>query len=492
MNESLLARFSRGIAATGFGNASSMMLAMVITMILARRLPPEDYGVYVLLTVSAQFLVQLSSFGLDLSLAKFIVSTEDEERKRRIVNSAICLRLATGCLVGLAAYFGRSLLVSLFGTSLLLIAGYVSVLYFAQSFYITLRGALQGLYRFKRIGLADFILGITHFVLVVVLVLILQLGLIGLIYAKLISVSVACAFLYISIPVTKRIEADRSILKEMLRFGLPLQINDIIAVFYSRIDTLIIGMLLGPAEIAYYEMARMIPDALHSIYDSFRVVFFPFVSRFLAVGERIQVARMVNNSTRLLAVLSSFGALVALLFGNDVIRLIYSDKYLPSVSAFGVLLVVLSLSMVSNVLGTTLVAAGETNKPPLINTIHSAVSLVATLLLVLPFGIVGAALSRLIGTAVANPINLLFLRRKLATSLTAYLNCYLIFGACVLLVLVFQPEGFATKAAIVGLFILLCFWRSALTGNDLALLTRGTRLTVAKPWAILSAWRQRP
>ena len=44
MGSSLLSRFSKGIAATGLGNISSLMLGLTTTMILARRLPAEEYG----------------------------------------------------------------------------------------------------------------------------------------------------------------------------------------------------------------------------------------------------------------------------------------------------------------------------------------------------------------------------------------------------------------------------------------------------------------
>lgn len=457
-----------------------MVLGLLGTMVAARYLPAEAFGAFVLVQVVASFLTQVSSFGLDLSIAKFITSTEDERHKRKLINTAIHFRLFTILVVSLLTLIARPVLPTLFGSSLLPnLAIFVPLLFLLESSSGLLKSVLQGFFLFKRIGISDFMASLFNFLLIVVFLLSLDRGAMGLVYARVISLSLSCAFLYFSTPIKKQLEFHFNILKEVLAFGFPLQINDILSFIFSRIDTLIIGALLGPADIAYYEIARKIPDSLAHLYEAFRSVYFPFMSRLFALGERKKAAQMLNHSTRLISFVSILGALIVLVFGNDVISLLFSEKYLPSVPAFVLLMIALNVSLIGNVLGTSLVAVGDSNKPAIINAAHTAVSLASNLIFIPIFGIVGAALARLAGTSAANPLNVLFLqRREVDVRVRGYLKPILVFGTCLLLVLLLKPTTFLQKASVIPLFILPCVLLSVITGEDLVAFLGEARLTL--------------
>lgn len=459
-----------------------MVLGLLGTVVAARYLPAEAFGAFVLVQVVAGFLTQVSSFGLDPSIAKFITGTEDEQHKRKLINTAIHFRLFTILVVSLVTMIARPALPTLFGSSLLPnLAIFVPLLFLLESSSRLLKSVLQGLFLFKRIGIADFIASLFNFLLIVVFVLFLDRGVMGLIYARVISLSLSCAFLYFSTPIEKQLEFHFNILKEVLVFGFPLQINDILSFTFRRIDTLIIGALLGPADIAYYEIARKIPDSLANLYEAFRSVYFPFMSRLFALGEQKKVAQMLNHSTRLISFISILGALIVLVFGNDVIILLFSEKYLPSVPAFVLLMIALNIRLVSNVLGTSLVAVGDSNKPAIINAVHTAVSLLGNLILIPIFGIVGAALASLAGSSATNPLNALFLRRRrVEVRVRDYLKPILVFGACLLLVLLLKPTTFLQKASVIPLFLLPCVLLSVITGEDLVALLGEGRLGLLK------------
>ena len=481
-SDSLLSRFIGGTISVGLGTLSVMVLGLLGMMVAARYLTAEALGAFVLLRVVAFFFTQVSSFGLDLSMAKFITSTEDDRHKRKLINTVIYFRLFTICVVSLVALIVMPALSTLFGSSLSSdLAVFVPLLFLLQSSRRLLRSILQGFLLFKRLGRGDLIASVSNLILMVLFVLLLDRGLIGLVYARVISLSLACAFEYYCIPTKKQFEFHLDILKEALAFGFPLQINDILGFAFGRIDTLIIGALLGPADIAYYEIARKIPDSFAQLYEAFRAVYFPFVARLFARGEQKKAARVLNNSTRLISFASLLGTLVALLFGSDIISLLFSERYLPSVSAFVLLMIVMSISRVGNILGTSLVALGDSGKPAIINTAHTAVSLVSNLILIPAFGIVGAALASLAGTSAANPLNVLFLRRrKVDVRASDYLKPILVFGAFLLLALLLKPTTFLQKALVVLLFLFSCRFLSVITGDDLAALSREVKLVLFK------------
>lgn len=480
---SLLSRFIGGTISIGLANLSTMLLGLLGTMVAARHLPAEAFGAFVLLQVVASLLTQVSSAGLELSIAKFITSTEDEGHKRQLINTAICFRLLTVFIVSLVVLIARSTLPTVFGSSLLPnLALFVPLLFFLESSSNLLKSVLQGFFLFKRIGISDFIASLFNSLLIAVFVLFLDRGVMGLIYARVISLSLSCAFLYFSTPIKKQLEFHFNMLKGVLAFGFPLQINDILTFIYHRIDTLIIGALLGSADIAYYEIARRIPDSFARLYQAFRSVFFPFMSRLFALGEQKKAARMLNHSTRLISFISSLGALIALAFGHDVITALFSERYLPSVPAFVLLMIRLNIGLVSDVLGTSLVAVGDPNKAAVTNVVHMALSLMGNLIFIPIFGVVGAALASLAGTSATPPLNVLFLRRRRVDVRAGdYLKPIVVFGAYLLLVLLLKPISLLQKALVIPLFIPPCVFLSVITKEDLVALLGEAKLTLFKP-----------
>ena len=148
-------------------------------------------------------------------------------------------------------------------------------------------------------------------------------------------------------------------MKEILKFGFPLYLNEILTFGYRRADSLIIGGLLGPVSIAYYEVARRIPDSIATFYATFKSVFFPFMTNLFARGEKDKAEIIINNSVRWISLVIGFGALISLLFGEEIIVLIFSDRYLPSVPIFVLLMVGLIFTFIHYTFGYSLVALGE-------------------------------------------------------------------------------------------------------------------------------------
>lgn len=469
--ESVLSRFIKGTISIAFGNMSLLTLGLVGTMVATRRMPEEEYGVFVLFQVIAMFLMQISSFGLDLALAKFMAGAETDEERRRLFNTAWWWRFMIIPIASLLAFVARPLLTSLFGELLLEAFIFVPVLFFFDSMIKLLKAALQGYFRFRDIGIVDILSSVLNFGLIILFVLVMDMGLMGLIYSRIISIGAAFSYAFLRLPAQKRFEIDRSLLFQMLRFGTPLLANDILSFVYTRIDTLVIGALLGPAEIAYYEIARRIPDSLQRLYESFRSVYFPFISKFLDTNEYRKAARLLNTSSRYMAFASLLAAVGVMAFGADFLQLLFSDRYLASAPAFTVLMMTMGVSFVGNILGTTLVAQGETEKPAIINTVHSAVSVAGSLLFIPMFGIVGAAFAGLAGNLISNPLNLFFVRRgKLDARLWEYGKPLLIgFGVWAIYALV-SPTSFLVRTAFVALYVVVCALTGVLNLSDLAIL----------------------
>lgn len=489
-NESLLSRFIKGTISVGLGSASVIGFGLLNMLVAVRYLPAEDYGSFVLLTVVASFLVELSAFGLNLSTPKFLADNDDDDLQRRIINTVLILRILIMAAVIVLAVLARSVLSDMFGSSVLLdLIEYLPPLLFLQAMTKLLRSILQGLFAFRIMGYVDLISSVSNFALIIVLVAILKQGIVGLVYARIIAIGLSCAFAYFAIPVQKKLEFDRAILRKLVKFGLPLQINYILTFVFLRIDTLIIATLMGPAEIAYYEIARKIPENLVMAYDAFRAVYYPFIARFTANGELKRATEVINHSLRWISFFTILGALIALLFGNEIVVLLFTEQYLPSVPAFILLMIALNLTLVDYTLGYSLVAAGDATRPMMINVAHTTINVLANLLLLPVFGIAGAALASITGFVATNPVYAWFLRRReLRVRVDYYLRPIAVFGVFALATLALDPDSVIEKAAIIGLFLLACVVFSVIVREDVMIVFREARAIIAR---YLGVWRSR-
>ncbi|MBN1121006.1 MAG: oligosaccharide flippase family protein [Anaerolineae bacterium] len=437
------------------GDFARMLFGLLSTTIAARFLAEEVFGAFVVLNVVAVFLAESSNLGLGSSIVKFVTSTKDERRIESLINSTLSFQLMIIIVVSVLTFFIREPLSNLFKAGVVLDSFiFLPMMYAMESLYRTLRPALESLFLFKNTAIAESISSISNALFTILFVIVFDMDMEGLVYAKIISLGLAAGFAYLSLPIKKKLQLQFAPLKEMLIFGFPLQLNQMLTFFYQRLDTIMIGLLLGPAQIAYYEIARRIPDSLSSAYQSFRSVYFPVMASAFARDEYDEASKIINAATRLISFVMILGALIAALFGHELITLLFSDRYSSSVLPFILLMIGLAITMVNYTLGNALVAVGESNKPVIVNTTHTVIGLAANWLFIPIFGTVGAALATLAGLFGKNPLNVIFLRRKnVDVKPLEYLQTFFLFGLFVIPLIVFGKIPFAIRVLIVPLFI---------------------------------------
>ncbi|MEM9952747.1 MAG: flippase [Chloroflexota bacterium] len=428
---SSLAQFITGTLFTGAGKFMVMVLGIFGLAITTRILTPAEVGLYVLLLAIVIFLSEISSIGLNFAIPKFLPGIEDEDEERLTINTILIFRLFTIVVISVVAFLIAKPLFTLFSatvpaTTELLI--YISVLVALESIGKLLIAILQGHFKFKTIGLTNTISSMVNFGGILLFVLYFQLGLVGLILAKLASRVIAYGYALLSANLDLRLELDVPILKKLLIFGFPLQINYIMSFIFQRMDVFLIATFLGPLQVGLYEIARRIPDSLAEAYEAFVQVFFPFLSKFSETGENDELTQMLNVSLRWLVFTLLTGAMIAFTFGTEIITLLFSDQYTESGMVFGIVMVSFTIVVLDSTQGYTLIAVGKASKIPQINFVRTLISFVGYFLLIPPLGIVGAAMAGPIAMAMVNPAVVWFLRRSnVAVDYRGYLVSFAIF-----------------------------------------------------------------
>ncbi len=99
--------------------------------------------------------------------------------------------------------------------------------------------------------------------------------------------------------------------RRMFSFGWVLTVNSIAAFFLFQVQKFLVGFAMGPAAVAVYQSAAVVPSKIHAVVNAATEVMFPFASASRDRGELRRVyLRMLAGST--LAALVGFVSLVAL------------------------------------------------------------------------------------------------------------------------------------------------------------------------------------
>ncbi|RPI65565.1 MAG: hypothetical protein EHM47_18645, partial [Ignavibacteriales bacterium] len=124
--------------------------------------------------------------------------------------------------------------------------------------------------------------------------------------------------------------------------------------------------------------------------------FFPSQSRLFGEGNKSGAAALMNKSLNFFSIITIFGILISFLFREEIIVLLFSSAYIESSLPFALLMLNLYLRILSNIMGYSLVASGNSSAPVKVNSITSAVNIALSMVFIPTYGFIGAVYSLLV------------------------------------------------------------------------------------------------
>ncbi len=396
MDKNFKKKFLKGSAAASIGTISSMAFHFVSIMLLTRHLLKEEFGIYIIIILVVNLFNLIGGLGLEYTLVKFI-SSENEEERKNVFSPVILMRAAQLILVAVLFYALSDLVVPLFSVKIKSFVMLIPLLFFFTSFRDLFYNLLQGLNLFKKYALVQVISAAVRVGLILAFMNYGKLSLLNLVYIE-IGTTFLAVVTQISVVPFKKISlgaTDKEKYKKILKFSIPLYFNNLLTFTYDRISIFIIGAYLSPVSVAYYDVAQKVPEALKKIFHSFIIVYFPNISQLFSKGDKDAAENLMNKSLVIISLITTFCVLIAFLFRNEIIILLFSEKYLGSSLAFALLMLNFYLRAISNIMGYSLVSAGYSSVPVKVNSVSSIISIGGSLILIPLFGFIGAVYSLL-------------------------------------------------------------------------------------------------
>jgi O-antigen/teichoic acid export membrane protein len=315
-----------GVGWEGLSLFAGKTLLLVSTIILARILTPNDFGVVALALV----FVEYADVVADLGVAQAVVylppsaRTNDAAFALSLVWSVLLVAGAMLAAPLVASFFHRPDIVPMFrALSLCLLLGGTAevpeaLMYKSLHFRRRLRATLS---RAVAQGLVSIVLAVAG------------LGAWSIVLGYLTGAlvwNVAIWSLVDYRPTASFWRLRRSDVDPLLRFGLPAAGTSLILVLLFNIDYLIVGRRLGPEALAFYTIAFRIPElVMIKVYYMLSRVAFPMFS--IARGEPARLRRGYLASVRLQATYGALAGVGLALVAPMAVPVLFGARWAPAV-----------------------------------------------------------------------------------------------------------------------------------------------------------------
>jgi PST family polysaccharide transporter len=477
MKHDFLPQFIKGIISTGSGRLVNIVSGFFAFLIIVRLIPKEQLAAFILIQLIAYFFMVLSDlFVSDTAVIKLIVSSESKD-KIKVANTALGFKLLFGAFLSIIILLVKPVVLYFFQSKQLSqLFWCIPLFYLLFSFTSFFQEVLKGFYRYREIGVSEIINGLLYLLFTVILLIIFKKGVVGLAYAGFLSLATMIIYQYLAIPFKKGISFNFVLFKKIFRIGFLFGLNQFFIFIYEKIDKFMIGAMLNPVSLVYYEAASKVSKNSFRMYSSFKKVFLPNMLNLFARKKHREAAEVLNNSLRLITLVVIFATFVTLLFQEDIVRILFSQRYLASAPVLPLLMFVLSFRFVQSIFRMLLIVLGQSNKMLKLSIINAAANTTGNFIMIPLFGFIGAAYAGIFSYIITNLFSVRILKKSgIDFQVSQYIKPILVFVISAFLFWTIKPETVMFKLLLLVVFVFLCLLLSIVKKKDIFYLFESIR-----------------
>ncbi len=386
----------------------SKVLTFVTTIILTRLLVPESFGQVALALVTITGLEAIGSLGIGAAL---IYQRDNIERA---ANVAFSISIAMGLVLWATTTLAAPFIGSYFGdpgvAALLRVLAFVFIIQSLGSIHNSL---LSKELSFKRKLLPDLSRTLVKGGASITLAL-LGWGPWSLIWGQLLGEIATTVALWIVQPFRPRFVWDIQLGRVMLLYGLQIIAVETMAVLYTNVDYVIVGKVMGTADLAIYRQAFMVADLLiiSLCWITARVLFPSYSKLSHDLGALRKGFLVTLRYIALVTIPLGFGLwAVAPLF----VRTIFTEQWYGMIPLLQWLALRAAMDTLSFNAGSVFKAIG---RPVIISKliVVRLLILVPILLVAVRFGVIGVAVGQLCMAIIAGLLDFGMVKRVINVS----------------------------------------------------------------------------
>ncbi|MDQ7837654.1 MAG: lipopolysaccharide biosynthesis protein [Thermodesulfobacteriota bacterium] len=370
----------------GVSSLVTNTLAFVRSIVLARLLMPEIFGLMTIASIAIRSLETFTQAGLESALIHRQKSFEEAR------DTTFTLLVVRGFMLALITFIVSPLVAIYYERPVLeTIIKIIAITFILKGFRNINTIACRKELDFKRLAYFEQAAAVISFVIVVTLAYFLR-SIWALVIAQVAGSFMEAVMSFVIIPGRPRFRFDKKIAKELFGYGKFVTGLAIVVFISSEIDNALVGKVLGMNALGYYVMAYTLANLPAShITNLVSKIMLPAYSKLQSDLPALRNAYL--KVLRTVATLALPVAAGMLILSHDVVLVVYGEKWLPAVAALQVLVIYGLLRSIQANAGPVFFALGKPNIPFYINMVRLSLIAVSIYPLTKAYGIVGTAIS---------------------------------------------------------------------------------------------------
>ena len=323
-------KVASGVAWSFTEKLLTMVIQMAVSIIVARALMPEDFGVMAILTFFTSVALTIVDSGFSQTLIRKASVTDGDYRsvlRFNVVMSLLLYVVLTALARPIASMYDAEAIAIVAPVLFLVLP--INALCVVQTVMFTRE------FRFALLSKIVFFSSLISGAVAVAMAL-LGCGIWSLVAQRLLMMGIKAAVFWYIRRWRSAERASMASLRSMAPFSLRLLATDLIASMYNNVAQLFIGKMYSTASLGYYSQAQKLKDLpVTSSVQAVQGVTYPALSAMAGDDERLS-----QGYLRIVRMLSFvlFPAMLGLVaVAPDMFRLLLGERWMPTVPYFEIL-----------------------------------------------------------------------------------------------------------------------------------------------------------
>jgi len=378
-------------------------ISMALAVILARQLPPADFGILAL----AMIVFNMGNYFTDLGMRPTVVQTKADINK--VAHYAFVIVMVASLAFALLVVSLAQPLTSLLGGSeqLVPVLRWMSVYVVLDGLWIIPEALLRRDLRFKELSLSQ-VPGELASTVIAIPLAIAGLGVWSLVIGTIGGQVLRAILLWIYYRPwiwLRPQKWDREIVRGMFQFGLPSMGSGLTKFFQNQLDTFIVGRTLGETAVGLYNKAFTLTTRLSDMLTTsiFGNVLFPSYARMQ--DDKPRMARAYLKSTNMVFLIIVPVSIGLAITAPLMVPVLLGPRWAPMIPVWQLFSLYGLTCPISTNSAPVFSASGQPRRNMTASLVLIAVMAPLILLFIGPYGITGAALAVSLANVVAMGFN---------------------------------------------------------------------------------------
>lgn len=416
-----MSRLAKNTTYLTVASIGQKIVAFVYFALIARIVGVEWTGTYFLALSVVVMIGVLADFGLTPVLVREIA--KNPERKQSLLSSVLGIKVVFSIIAAIVVV----IVANAFGydeTTRLLMYVAIAVM-ILDTIHLTLYGAFRGLHILKYESIGIFV-GMVITMLVGVASLLIEPNL------TILIVALICGstwnVLYVGNRLVSRgirpwkLSWSSSTTKKLLGIALPFALAAIFVKIYSTVDTMLLAHYIDEAAVGLYSIAYKLTYAFQFLPLAFVAALYPAFSSLISKKDSRGLMKTFEQSMWYMLIIAVPVVLGLFSTADLVVPLVYGSDFIGSILPLQALVFVLLFIFADYPLGSLLNADDRQVTKTVIVGLTMVVNIIANLVLIPMYGVLGASIAALISFAFLFVVSFIAIQKTLKYTVWSFLK----------------------------------------------------------------------